>query len=107
MLDTLFTGSRTSQFATQVTFQGRMHGPIRTGGSLNTKLLKELDRTATHTTTEHHISLLLVDKTGNLSWLVGAIIGISDYFHSLNISPFNIDQGEKGAAPEMVGYTAI
>jgi hypothetical protein len=107
VLDTLFAGSCSGQFTTQVAFQGGLHCAGRAGRGFDAELVKELDGSSAHPTTEHYFGFLLVDEAWHLAWLVRAKIRIRNHFHGFDFRSFNIYKGEKGTTPEMVGYNTF
>ncbi len=96
-----------SHITAEITFQSRASRTGRAGSGLDAVLLKELDGASTHATTEHHVDALLLDETGNLTGLVGGIIGVINHVDVLNLAIFDIGQNKIRATPKVVGDGAV
>ena len=107
VLDALLAGRRAAQLAAQVALQGGLDGAGRAGGSLDAKLLEELDGAAAHAAAQHDISTLLVDEARHLSGLVTAVEGVGNHLHGFDFFTLHVDQGKVRTAPEVLGHDAF
>src|SRR4030042_2878440 len=101
VMSMLFTGYPSLNFTSEISLHHIPYLSLSPCGYINSKLSEKVDGPRPHSTCNHHVCLLGIDKLGDYPGLMVWKVGIVHHLKSHNLISFYIDEDIEGTPAEM------